>query len=52
MIFNEYCYLKRRSAINDIKENNNAIWGPKYCTGIITRNVVAGACHFKRPGFV
>ena len=34
LIIQNICYLKKESAINGIKENSNAVWGPKYCTGI------------------
>ena len=34
MIIQSICYLKTESAIHGIKENSNAVWGPKYCAGI------------------
>ena len=33
MLMKTDCYLKRATAINGIKPNKDAIWGPKYCKG-------------------
>ena len=33
MLIQNTCYMKKQSAIHGIKDNNNAVWGPKFCEG-------------------